>query len=73
MHTCGDSPLTELCTCNIIKLHDNDPPSCAASFITGIALEGAYHTENQDILRGIIFFIIAVVVLLPSGEMTYTL
>ncbi|XP_064391543.1 transmembrane protein 134-like [Halichondria panicea] len=37
-----------------------------ASFITGIALEGAYHTENQDILRGIIFFIIAVVVLLPS-------
>lgn len=49
-----------------IELHSD---SIAASFITGIILEATYHTDYQEVLRGILFIIIAIVVLLPSGEL----
>ncbi len=47
-----------------IELHSDS----AASLITGIGLEISHHENSQAITRGIVFFIVAFVVLLPSCE-----
>lgn len=40
-----------------------------ALIVTGILLEILFHLHSDEVIRGIVFFVIAFIVLLPSGKL----